>query len=201
MSNLVVICPESDRVEQLMSGAWAQVFLGGAAATQSAVQCLLGSEVTRTAITEVLVRDTGLLYFGHGFADRLGATSLVDAENVDSVAGGLIVAFACYSALELGPEAIRRKVQAYVGFDDLLAVYEAPSRSIAPGVIASLDRLAEGGSVAEACETLVQALDEVVDEYAYGAGRRHPDSPNIFLTALLMKRTLAICGDDSYSLS
>jgi hypothetical protein len=202
MSNLIVVCPESDRVEQLMSGFWLRIFLTGTVASRSSVQCLLGSDVTREAITGALAKDTGLLYFGHGFADRLGeATSLVDAENVESAAGGLIVAFACYSALELGPEAIRRKAEAYLGFDDLLAVYEAPSRAIAPGVVALLDCLAEGGSVDAAYETLVQTLAEVVDEHAFGARRSHPDAPTILLTARLMQRALVVSGNGSYSLT
>lgn len=184
-----------------MSEAWAREYLGGEVASRSQIHCLRGDEVTRQAISDVLEQDICLLYFGHGSVDRLGETdALVDAENVDASAGGLIVAFACYSAQELGPEAVRRKVEAYVGFDDLLAVYSSPLRAIGPGVIELLDCLTDGGSVNEACEHLAQWLAGVVEEYAYGAQRRHPDAPTVFLTARLMQRSLLICGDGSYSL-
>jgi hypothetical protein len=202
MTSFLVICPESDSIEQIMSRTWAQAFCQGATGRAASITDLSGTAATRAAIAGALTANVALMYFGHGQADRLGdPIALIDNRNVSSAAGALIIAFACYSAQKLGPDAIQQQVEAYLGFDDLLGVYPPPANAVATGIVAALDHLALGGTVQEAYRMLCGALDDVVDDHVNGAQRSHPDAPLVLLTARLMRRSLTLCGNQSCSLT
>ncbi len=80
--------------------------------------------IDRQAVDQALKTGQVVLYFCHGERDSLGqGPVLIDSSNVGDVAGGIILAFACHSAKELGPTAIQNGINAYLGFDDWLFVY------------------------------------------------------------------------------
>jgi hypothetical protein len=85
---------------------------------------LYGSQAGRADVDQGLPTASSLFYFGHGTDTALvaaGAT-LVDQQNLTTLAGGIVVAIACYAAVKLGPVAgaSHPNVVAFLGFDDEL---------------------------------------------------------------------------------
>lgn len=200
MTSVVLICPETDQVEQIMAAAWADGFQLQAPPAAS-ITSLRGAAATHSGVSGAMATGTGLFFFGHGKTDCLGdPTVVIDAANVGGAAGALIVAFACFSALDLGPESIRQQIETYIGFDDLLPVYGPPANAVTDAVVDALSHLASGGTATDAYNRLEKGLAHVVQEHIYGPSRRDPNAPLIFTTARLMQRSLTICGNGSYTL-
>lgn len=79
-----------------------------------------GKNATRPTVDRLVADANHVLWFGHGVGGALVADqALIDLGNVGSLAGGVLVATACESAISLGPQAvITHGVERFLGFDD-----------------------------------------------------------------------------------
>ncbi len=82
---------------------------------------LSGAQVTRAKLDQEIGNHKHLFWFGHGEEAALIASgsAMVDGQNLPGLAGGVVIAIACHSAVTLGQIANSGSgVAAFLGFDD-----------------------------------------------------------------------------------
>jgi hypothetical protein len=203
MSDIAVVRPERDIVEDTLSD-WAELVLAGVSgAGRVPANDLKGSSVTQSAVEILLKNNDVTIYFGHGDRDRLGSSTscLIDAGNISEAAGRVVIAIACKAASDLGPDAVSsgNRVRAFLGFDDVLVVYlRKPSlfgRAVESAIIPFL---LSGSSIADAHSTLVKEFQAVETCYRdpKRGGRDH-DANIIWMAAHINWRGTQLLGDRS----
>lgn len=144
------------------------------------------------------------LYFGHGTSAALGtATTLVDSANVSDAAGKLLLAFACEAALTLGPDAIAKRVTAFLGFADIVVVLSGlpagQSDPIGDAVNRALTLFVQGGTVDDVRDLLISELKQVESDYR-GPLSYLPWADKIWLSAHVNWRGITVLGTGSAKL-
>ena len=163
---------------------------------------LEGPLVTRGSI-EQSARDHDLvLYAGHGEWGQLYCTeqtpeSLLDAQNVWCLRGRTVVAFACRSGRDLGPQAVDHGADGYLGFtDDLVWPMNAralPAFSLAMSKGVSV--LVNGGSLGQMRDVLTDEHLAIYEHYWRGPGRSAQDSHVYAMFAEHFAFRLVVHGD------
>lgn len=141
------------------------------------------------------------LYFGHGTPTALGTpTMVVDSTNVSDAAGKLLLAFACEAALTLGPDAIAKRVTAFLGFADIVAVVTVlpagVSDPIGDAVHRALTLFVQGDTVGDVRDRLISELQQVEADYK-GPLSYLPGASTIWLSAHVNWRGLVMLGSGS----
>ena len=144
------------------------------------------------------------LYFGHGTPAALGTPmTLVDSTNVSHAAGKLLLAFACEAALTLGPDAIAKRVTAFLGFADIVAVVTVlpagVSDPIGDAVHRALTLFVQGGTVDDVHDRLISELQQVEADYK-GPLSYLPGASTIWLSAHVNWRGLKVLGSGGATL-
>ncbi len=127
-------------------------------------------------------------FFGHGNRDTLGQPALIDRANINR-ATGIVVAVACWSALELGPTAKAMGVESYVGFTDEIHVVE--SEVIDRLVCEGFEGLLSGEESPQAFEEKFKAACEAV-QLKYLRISRDDDAHAIGAAAQIFKMALKV---------
>ena len=164
---------------------------------------LVGSIATRPAVDASLGGCDVFLFFGHGTKGRLqgSGTDLVDALNVGSLSGTVVVAIACWSAVKLGPDAISAGAKAYLGFDDLVAFLPSdPDDEFGDSFTAGIRSMLTGADAASALGDMRKRLDLAFDFYRKGAGAGRTDSVIGWLCANWDKSRLTLLGNGAATL-
>jgi hypothetical protein len=79
---------------------------------------------TRQEVEAQLTGAEMVLFFGHGSDTALGSPAIIDKTNIH-LATGIVVAVACWSANQLGPEARSTGAEAFVGFCDEIHIVDS----------------------------------------------------------------------------
>jgi len=203
MSDIGVIRPEGDNVENALS-AWAGLVLAGVwGARHVSVHDLKGSSVTQSAVEILMKKSDVTMYFGHGDQDRLGSPQkcLVDSANIFEAAGRVVIAIACKAASNLGPDAVssNNTVRAFLGFDDVLTVY-LPWPSLFGHVMekAIIPFLLSRFSIADVRSMLISGFQMIENTYCDpNLGGKHPDANIIWMAAHINWRGIKLLGDTS----
>jgi hypothetical protein len=202
MRRVVVVRPQTDGIERIMSSEWAEPIRNRLEVAPDVDLADLSHGVSREHVEGTVRAGDGFMFFGHGTPDTLGRTpALLDVANLDRLSDGIIVAFACESAIRLGPAAIAAGVQGYLGFDDYLLIYPAPAHAVSSAVFDSLDRFAQGRDLSEVRDSLAGALDRIFDDYAFKSRRFDLDAGIILACTRLMRRSLCAFGKDAARLA
>jgi hypothetical protein len=110
---VLVIRPETDAVEQILS-----------AVASHAITMTPRPDVSNSPPPHIL-------YFGHGRRDRLGdPTALIDAGNLPNLNGAVVLAMACSSSDQLGPDAVAAGARAWIGFTRPIVVPLRPGPAV-----------------------------------------------------------------------
>jgi hypothetical protein len=173
--------------------------------TRLSVQDLTAGEVSREGVeTELAEHPRHLFWFGHGRVDALTANNMpiVDDENVSELGGGAVVAIACYSALNLGPEAVTHPgVVSYLGFDDEFGIPTSAPLPMARAIIEGLRCFYEGDhQIGCAVDQLDELLDQARLEYKDNGsawGLSESDAMKAWLWAKSNRFSLRLFGSPS----
>ena len=166
---------------------------------------LYGSQAGRADVDRELRTASSLLYFGHGIETALvaGGVALVDPQNLATLAGGIVVAIACYAAVTLGrvAGATHPNVVAFLGFDDELGF---PLMAPLPMGMAIIDGLrcllTQGHDVGCSAFELRQGFDRArVDYKTHGPlyGLSPSDTRTAWLYAKSNRYSVQMHGDPS----
>jgi hypothetical protein len=186
MADFTLVRPANDAVALELSG-WcvnkkASVLSNGHVIAND----LHASAATRSAVTSALSGSRCVLFFGHGKdAELLGSGgALVDAANIGSASGAIVVAIACLSSKVLGPNAVHAGVDGYLGFSERLVwVSRDPDGQFEPTVTAGIDELLSGNNLGDAEAAMQRELNSVVQFYLNGAGQSPPNRALGWLSA------------------
>jgi hypothetical protein len=173
---VLLIRPEADAVEQVLSGVASHALL---AAPRSDVVSLqppppsATPPITRQPLTRATVdravsaasRPVNLIYFGHALRDRLGdPTTLVDVATLPYLKDSLVLALACSSSDQLGPDAVAAGVRAWIGFTRPIVVPLMPGMApnLAPFNIAAVTTLG-GGPASDVVKQARDSFERLAD--------------------------------------
>jgi hypothetical protein len=204
MTSIVVIRPEDQQVARDASRVADRLVLAVANSSHDSLE-LRGhrTQITRAQIEASIPGANLVLYVGHGEADALvGLTRLIDSSNIGLAAGSLFVAIACHSAARLGPQAILRGVEAYLGWETWLtlltpSVYGDP---FGQAFERALMELFQEISIGKAARYLSLELNKVVDFYRSGPGAADPNAVFGAAFAYWDANHIVVRGDGSASL-
>ncbi len=159
----------------------------------------------RTSIGGALRNAQAVLFYGHGSdAELLGASwPIIDAENIGLAAGSIFVAIACSSAKVLGPTSVKRGVTAYLGFRDRFVwVSRDPDDGCFEEAINSgVSKLIDGGTAADALDSMSSALGDIVEYYLNGEGKKSPNRAIGWLAAYWDQQHIELHGLNTARLS
>ena len=131
---VLVIRPGTDVVEQVLSAVALQALT---MTPRPDVVCLQRPLVTRAIVDQTIASTVSnsppphILYFGHGTRDRLGdPTALIDAGNLPNLSGAVVLAMACSSSDQLGPDAVAAGARAWIGFTRPIIVPLRPGPAV-----------------------------------------------------------------------
>jgi hypothetical protein len=204
MPSIAVIRPDTpgDIVEPVMA-LWPDAVIGGpgAQAGISFTDVRGQAQCTASNASAAMRSTDATLYFGHGTRAALGmATTLVDSTNVSAAAGKMLLAFACEAALTLGPDAIAKRVTAFLGFADIVAVVSGlPADPIGDAVNRALTVFVQGGTVDDVRDVLISELKQVEADYA-GPLSYLPGADITWLSAHVNWRSVTVLGTGSAKL-
>ena len=208
MPKVAVIRPDTlgDAVEAEMA-LWPDAMMAGPGAqvgihfsdVRGAAQC------TASNASAAMQSTDATLYFGHGTPSALGTPTVVDTANVSTAAGKLLLAFACEAALTLGPDAHVKRVTAFLGFADIVAVVTnlpaGQSNPISDAVDHALTLFVQGGTVDNVRYLLIRELKQVEADYnPKGPLSYLPGASTIWLAAHVNWRGLTVLGNGSAKL-
>lgn len=127
-------------------------------------------------------------FFGHGTESTLGRPEVIDTQNIH-LATGIVIAVACRSSQQLGPASVANGAAAYVGFDDDISVYSAPT--IDKLIRDGFARLIAGTETpAEFKRSFIAACQQVQDEYIHS--KRSERAHLIGTNAQNLKKSLEV---------
>jgi hypothetical protein len=203
MPDIAVIRPDTpgDAVESIMA-LWPDAMMAEAGIGFLDVR---GTAHCTASNASAAMRSTdATLYFGHGTPAALGtATTLVDSANVSDAAGKLLLAFACEAAHTLGPDAIAKRVTAFLGFADIIAVVTnlpaGQSDPIGDAVSRALTLFVQGGTMDDVRFLLISELKQVERDYS-GPLSYLPGAGTIWLSAHVNWRGVTVLGTGSATL-
>jgi hypothetical protein len=204
MTSIVVIRPEDQQAARDASRVADRLVLAIASSNHNSRELRGGrNQVTRAEVEASIPGASLVLYVGHGEADALvGATRLIDVDNIRLAAGSLFVAIACHSAARLGPQAILHGVDAYLGWETWLtlltpSVYGDPFGEALEHAFVDLF---QGISIGRAAQSLSLELHKVVDFYRSGPGSADPNAVFGAVFAYWDANHLVVRGDGSASI-
>jgi hypothetical protein len=141
---------------------------------------VLGASLLRSkargAIDDAVAMATHVFYFGHGERDALVAKvgwlrrwrRLVDHANLPG-SGRIVVAVACLSAKELGPDLARNGgVEAYIGWAGKMSWPPDAPDPICLAITSGIRELADGGTVGDGASTMSNGFSSAHDQYEAG---------------------------------
>ncbi len=205
MSDYIFVRPAED-------SAGVQVAAWGQALLQKIVGCtpidLAGTQATRANIEGQLAgAPHHLFWFGHGRADALISEEepLVDLANVGLLAGAVIVAIACDTAISLGPESVDGAgIAAFLGFDDRFGFPALAPLPMAQAIIEGLAcMLTMGHEIGCAHRQVHERLNHALTTYrTEGAawGLAESDAETAWLWAKSNRDSLRLYGDPTATL-
>jgi hypothetical protein len=165
---VIFVSPATDPTERALQG----VALAAHAAAPAGLQTstLSGGSASRAAV-DAAIQGADVVYYGHGYRDRLGdQVALIDAHNIGNCQGRIVVGMACSSLAGLGQTAIALGVAAYLGFTRPVVVPLAGGPwSIGPWSSAATSLLA-GGAVRDALDQTQIDFDADADRIINNPG-------------------------------
>lgn len=205
MTDVLVVRPADDS-SAIQVAAWGQAVRQKLVA--SAVVDLTGSQVDRAGVDrELAAHPRHLFWFGHGIDDALtaGGAAMVDDANVGHLGGGVVVAIACYAAVDLGGQATAyNTVRAFLGFDDEFGFPATAPLPMAQAVLNGLDEfVSHKRDINALCTELRSELDGARIEYkTNGAawGLTMSESRLAWLFAKSNRASLQLIGDTTATL-
>jgi hypothetical protein len=200
VKELVLVRPETDDIETLVSQAWAQPFVDRHTPSLShRILDLRGGDVSRVAVEGHFSDTRVVIYFGHSTASTVGEMGrdsevYIDSSNVGLAAGCALIVFGCWSGLRLGPVAVKNGVETYVGLDDVLYADSDFAALVAPLIDTALDELVRGASVSDIHRTLREEVDRlsIAVESNEELYRSYRQRAAIYMALRLMYRALCI---------
>jgi len=198
MADFCAIRPAND-TETVELASWcALVFPAIRSSGHSLVKDLYATRATRRAAGTAMTGMRCVLFFGHGTdTELLGAQdkALVDSLNIGNASGAIVIAIACSSGTALGPLAIQKGVESYLGFDGLFVwLSRDPDGVFQPAITDGIERLITGGDIDDVRQLIYDGLEAVIDYYQNGAGSGTTNSTNGWLTAFWSQRHLVLHG-------
>jgi hypothetical protein len=173
---VLLIRPEADAVEQALSSV---ALYALSAAPRSGVVSLQPSPsttppivrqpLTRATVDQVIsaaTRPVHLLYFGHARRDSLGdPTTLVDVATLPYLNNSFVLALACSSSDQLGPNAVGAGVRTWIGFTRPIIVPLRPwmAANLAPFNVAAITAL-NGGPASEVVKQTRDTFESLADD-------------------------------------
>ena len=195
MTDVIVIRPMSDAVEGTLS-LWADLLLppGTGRPGVRVVQDLAGPAATPATALAACGAAAVLLFFGHGTERTLGIPTLLDVGSFSTASGQVVIAIACLSGAELGPQAVARNgVAAYLGFSEPLFVYNAHPALFGFQLAYRIsDYLTGMSTLAQTKDHVEQDFKAIEQLYHFGAPAGHPDALMIWMGARMNWRGLAL---------
>ncbi len=200
MADVTVVRPESDQVENALSGWAGLVLTAVSGAIHVSVTDIRGSTVTRVAVENKLGNSDATIFFGHGGPDRLGNPAVIDSANVSKASNRVLISIACSAAAILGRDAVSSHgVKASLGFDDILvSILTRPSvfgdiveQAITPFLLS-------GASVDDMKYALIMGFQRV--ESIHRAITTQ-DAAIIWMAARINWRGIVSLGDNSATIS
>jgi hypothetical protein len=201
MATILLVRPANDPVAIELSN-WAATLSKSSLPVAITVD-LASAAATRAAVDAELPKHELLVFFGHGTPNRLlgASVDLVDSMNVGLVANFSILAVACSSADSLGPIALSKRVQTYLGFKKRLVwITGDPDFKFGPAFCSGPEEMMNHNKMSDALQKMKDELQSVFDFYYSGPGRTSPNGPIGFLTASWDRQHLDLLGNLSYRL-
>lgn len=167
------------------------------------------TETSRDAVEQRLSEHRHVLYFGHGELDALvipkrflrSRRALVDASNLPTAPGRIVIAVACWSGDGLGPAVTDGRspvpVSAYIGWRDEVSWPTDWPDPIGDAVVEGVSALLDGGTVGECAAAIAAAFDEAHESYRTAASNGVPADRAALgkMCATYWKARMAVEGD------
>jgi hypothetical protein len=153
----------------------------------------------RKKITAALTASAHLiLYFGHGDSDRwkTGGQATVDKANANILGPRAVVAVACKSGTQLGPDAVTAGVDTYLGFTSKVGVIplHRGRDQLGEAIVNGLKVLGANQSMQAAKDELVRQLDALSLAFDTGRLRNHPHATFGYFVSAAMRDHVVLHG-------
>lgn len=199
MADLCTIRPANDSTASQLSDLCKPVLLSVKQTSHVIAHDLFNTSATRQAVTQAIAGMRCVIFFGHGTVGELIAarnSPLIDSQNIGQAGNAIVIAIACSSSNQLGPDATAQGIESYLGFtDSFMWIPHDPYGLFSRAVVGAINKLLLGGSIDEVRRRLEDGFFYALEFFKTGDGRGRTNSTSGFLAAYWNQQHLDLKGN------